>query len=255
MDISTIIGIVAGFGLVIVAILLGGGLAWFINFPSMMIVVGGTIGATLINYPLSDVLKIFGVVRNVLFHSLSSPSDIIARMVNYAQITRRDGILALQNESDNIDDPFLSKSLSLAIDGLEPEVITNIMETEIEFIEERHRLGAEIFSTMGAFSPAMGMLGTLIGLVQMLMQMDDPKKIGPAMAVALLTTFYGVILANLIFLPVAGKLKTRSQQEILIKQLIGEGIRSIQAGDNPRVVESKLHAFIPPAERKSAFNK
>jgi len=254
MDISTVIGILGGFGLVLVAIFMGGGIAWFISIPSAMIVIGGTIGATLINYPLKDMLGIFNVTRNVLFHSIPSRAEVIGQMVDFAQITRREGILALQGQSDRIADPFMAKGITLAIDGLEPDIISSILETEIEFIEERHRLGAEIFTTMGNFAPAMGMVGTLIGLVQMLMQMDDPNKIGPAMAVALLTTFYGVILANLVCIPIAGKLRTRTQEEILIKQLVSEGIRSIQAGDNPRIVESKLHAFVPPTERKSAFN-
>ncbi len=253
MDISTIIGIISGFGLVFLAIFVGGGFGWFVSIPSIMIVVGGTIGATLINYPLKDVLRIFMVVRNVVFHSLPSRTEVIESMVHFAQVTRKEGILALENESGKISDPFMAKGLALAIDGLEPEVISSILETEIEYIEERHRLGAEVFTTMGTFAPAMGMVGTLIGLVQMLMQMEDPSKIGPAMAVALLTTFYGVILANLICLPIAGKLKTRSQEEILLKEVITEGIRSIQAGDNPRIVENKLHAYVPPDERRSAF--
>jgi len=138
----------------------------------------------------------------------------------------------------------------LMIDGIEPAALSRILQTELEYVSERHRMGAEIFMTMGNFAPAMGMMGTLIGLVKMLMQMDDPASIGPAMAVALLTTFYGVILANLIFLPAAGKLKTRSAAEMTVKQLIINGILSVQSGDNPRILEEKLHSFISPGERK-----
>ncbi|MBW2561856.1 MAG: MotA/TolQ/ExbB proton channel family protein, partial [Deltaproteobacteria bacterium] len=141
----------------------------------------------------------------------------------------------------------------LMVDGVEPAALSRILHTELEYVEERHRMGAEIFMTMGNFAPAMGMMGTLIGLVKMLMQMDDPSAIGPAMAVALLTTFYGVILANLIFLPAAGKLKTRSAAELTVKELIINGILSVQSGDNPRILEEKLHSFVSPDERKTAF--
>ncbi len=145
-----------------------------------------------------------------------------------------------------MEDPFLAKGMQLAIDGMESSSIEDVLTTEIAYVEERHRLGAEIFSTMGAFAPAVGMLGTIIGLVQMLMQMSDPSSIGAPMAVALLTTFYGTLLANLLFLPIAGKLKTRSKQEILVKTMVIEGIISIQSGDNHRIVEQKLKAFLSP---------
>jgi len=251
MDIATLIGIIVGFGLMFASIFMGGGPGWFINYPSLMIVVGGTVGVTFINYPLGTVMSVIGVLKNAFLHKEISPQEIISTLVNFAKIARREGILALQSSTKKLSDPFLVKGLNLAIDGLEPHVIGEILDTELEYIEERHRLGAEIFTTMGSYAPAMGMLGTLIGLVQMLMQMDDPSKIGPAMAVALLTTFYGVVLANLMFLPIAGKLKTRSQQELLIKQLMAEGVKAIQSGDNPRIVEQKLHAFVAPSQRKS----
>jgi len=145
------------------------------------------------------------------------------------------------------------KAITLAIDGLEPQDVATILETELDFIEERHRLGAEIFTTMGNFAPAMGMTGTLIGLVQMLMRMNDPSTIGPSMSVALVTTFYCVILANLVFLPIAGKLKRLSSVELMVKQLIIKGVISIQEGDNPRILEQKLHSFLSPRERRSVF--
>ena len=162
-------------------------------------------------------------------------------------------MLSLQSMTESIKDPFLVKAVNLLIDGLDPTDVTNILDTELDFIEERHRLGAEIFTSMGNFAPAMGMTGTLIGLVQMLMRMNDPSTIGPSMSVALVTTFYGVILANLVFLPIAGKLKRLSAQELLVKQLIINGILSIQSGDNPRILEQKLHSFISPRDRKSVF--
>ena len=252
MDIATLIGILVSFGLVIISILLGGDGAWFINAPSLMIVFGGTMGATLLAYPLGDVLSVFKVAQNVFMYKSQSISKLIPMMAGFAKKARREGILSFEPQLDEIEDPFLVKGIQMAIDGMESSAIENVMTTEIIYVEERHRLGADIFSTMGTFAPAVGMLGTIIGLVQMLMQMEDPSQIGAPMAVALLTTFYGTLLANLVFLPVAGKLKTRSKQEILFKQMVLEGVISIQSGDNHRVVEQKLKAFIAPNARMSA---
>lgn len=246
MDIATLIGIIVAFGLVIISIMMGGPATWFINYPSIMIVFGGTMGATLIAYPLSEVLSVFGVVKNVFFSKSNSAGKLVPIIVNFAKKARQEGILSFESQLKDMDDPFLAKGLQLAIDGMESSAIEDVMSTEIAYVEERHRLGAEIFSTMGTFAPAVGMLGTIIGLVQMLMQMSDPSSIGAPMAVALLTTFYGTLLANLLFLPIAGKLKTRSKQEMLIKTMVIEGIISIQAGDNYRIVEQKLKAFLSP---------
>ncbi len=253
MDLATILGILSGFGLVIGAMSMGGGLLWFANVPSALIVLGGTFGAVLINYPLSDVIGVIKVAKNVFFHRKYNTVEVIDKLIDVSKVARREGILALEKTMESIEDPFLAKAVGLMIDGIEPGTLSKILTTELDYIEERHRLGAEIFTTMGTFAPAMGMVGTLIGLVKMLMQMDDPSTIGPAMAVALITTFYGVLLANLIFLPIAGKLKTRSSEEIMIKQLIIDGILSVHSGDNPRVVEQKLHSFVAPEERKSSF--
>jgi len=253
MDLATIIGIVSAFSLVFIAVASGGGLAWFWDGPSALIVFGGTFGAVLINYPLADVLGVIKVAQNAFFKKEQKARAAIDLLVTMSKVSRRDGMLALQHLTGRLHDPFLIKAVNLIIDGLEPVDVTNILETELDFIEERHRLGAEIFTTMGNYAPAMGMTGTLIGLVQMLMRMSDPSSIGPAMSVALVTTFYGVILAYLLFLPLAGKLKRLSAQELLVKQLIINGILSIQAGDNPRILEQKLHAFISPHERKSVF--
>ena len=251
MDISTILGIIVGFGLVVGAMGQGGGLMWFFNIPSAMIVVGGTIGAVLINYPMSDILGVTKIAKNVFFQKELGTDKAIRTLVEMSRIARRDGVLALEAKLEEINDPFFTKGIMLMIDGLEPSALSRILNTELEFIAERHRVGAEIFTTMGNFAPAMGMMGTLIGLVKMLMQMDDPSSIGPAMAVALITTFYGVILANLVFLPAAGKLKTRSAAELTVKQLIINGVLSVQSGDNPRILEEKLHSFISPQQRKS----
>lgn len=252
MDISTLIGIVIAFGLVIISILLGGDGTWFINYPSIMIVLGGTMGATLLSYPLSEVLSVFKVAKNVFLHRPQIPSQLIPLIARFAKKARREGILSFESLLKDIHDPFLVKGIQMAIDGMESSSIEDVMTTEIQYLEERHRLGSEIFTTMGTFAPAVGMLGTIIGLVQMLMQLEDPSQIGAPMAVALLTTFYGTLLANLLFLPVAGKLKTRSKQEILVKQMVLEGVISIQSGDNHHIVEQKLKAFIAPKARLAA---
>ncbi|MCD6197971.1 MAG: MotA/TolQ/ExbB proton channel family protein [Deltaproteobacteria bacterium] len=253
MDLGTLLGIVSGFGLVIIAMSIGGGLGAFINAPSVMIVCGGTMGATLINYPISDVLGVIKVAKNAFFSEKVKTEKIMEMLIEMSKVSRREGILGLEKTLKDIKDPFFVKGMTLMIDGIEPAKLSELLDTEVEYIEERHRLGAEIFMTMGNFAPAMGMIGTLIGLVKMLMQMDDPSSIGPSMAVALITTFYGVILANLIFIPISGKLRTRSAQELATKQLIMSGVLSVQSGDNPRMLEQKLHSFVSPKERKSVF--
>lgn len=250
MDIATFIGLIVAGGLVASSILMGGSGTWFINYPSLMIVVGGTMGATLVAYPLSEVLSVFGVAKNAFLHKSQSVSELIPLMVDFAKKARQEGILSFESQLENIEDRFLAKGLQMAIDGMESDAIEEVMQTEIENVSNRHSLGAEIFSTMGAFAPAIGMLGTIIGLVQMLMQMSDPSSIGAPMAVALLTTFYGTGLANLLFIPISGKLKTRSKQEVLMKEMILEGVISIQSGDNHRIVEQKLKAFLSTKDQR-----
>ena len=254
MDIATVVGIISSFGLVIGAIFLGSGLNIFINVPSLLIVVGGTLGTTMINYPLKEVIGVMKVVKNALFANNQAVEQLIKSFVDFAYKTRKEGILALENELKNVEDEFLKKGVQMSIDGLEPTEIRVILDTELEYIESRHRLGAEVFTTMGTFAPAMGMIGTLIGLVQMLQSMDDPSTIGPAMAVALLTTFYGSVMANIICMPIAGKLKTRSKEEALSKELTIQGIIALSNGDNPRIIEQKLQAFLPPAQREAMNN-
>jgi chemotaxis protein MotA len=174
-------------------------------------------------------------------------------MCGFAKKARQEGILSFESQLETIEDAFLARGMQMAIDGMESSSIEEVMSIEIQYLEERHRLGSEIFTTLGSYAPAVGMLGTIIGLVQMLMQMEDPSQIGAPMAVALLTTFYGTLLANLLFLPVAGKLRTRSKQEVLIKQMFLEGVISLQSGDNHRVVEQKLKAFIAPSARATVI--
>ncbi len=250
MDIATLIGLVAGFGLVSIAILMGGSPTIFVNPPSMLIVVGGTLAATLINYPLRDVLSTFNTFKNALMHKETNPEGVINKLVQFATVARREGILALESQASQEEDEFLQRSVQLAIDGTPPELIKDILTTELAFLEDRHSMGQSILLAMGASAPAFGMIGTLIGLVNMLATLNDPSKIGGAMAIALLTTLYGALLANVVCIPAAGKLKVRTAHELLVKEVIIEGILSIQSGDNPRVVEQKLKAFVSPDMRK-----
>jgi chemotaxis protein MotA len=253
MDTATLFGILSAFALVLSAIWMGSELSLFFNVPSLMIVLGGTMGATMINYPIRDVLGVFKVAKNVFFSKIWSTQEIIDKFLIFSKLSRREGLLGLEGELPRLNDHFLAKGLQLAIDGIEPQAIREIMETEIDYLEARHRSGAEILSTMASFFPAMGMIGTLIGLVQMLKTMEDPGTIGPAMAVALLTTFYGAVAANLVCLPMAGKLRKRSKEETLIKEMMVNGIISIANGENPRIVEQKLHSFVSPELRESRF--
>ena len=249
MDFATILGVISAFGLVVIAIVMGGGVQLFINVPALMIVVGGTLGATMINYPLRDVFGVFKVAKKAIFTRKISTSELIRGFIGFAKKSRKEGILALESDMKNVRDEFLKKGIQLSIDGLEPQEIQDILETEVGFIRTRHQLGAEVFTTMGTFAPALGMIGTLIGLVQMLQTLDDPSAIGPAMAVALLTTFYGSIMANIVCLPVAGKLRARSKEEVLAREMTIRGIISLSNGDNPRILGQKLLAFLSPDQR------
>lgn len=251
MDLATILGIVLSFGLVVAAIMSGSSLFIFIDGASMAIVFGGTIGALLVNYPLGRVLAVLGIIKKTLFAKQQSPTAIIEQFMDYANRARREGILSLEPIIKEIDDAYLRKGLQLTVDGLEPQAIQDILETEISNIEGRHENGQEIIKALGEYAPALGMIGTVIGLVQMLQTMSDPSSIGPAMAVALITTFYGAVLANLVFNPMAGKLKSRSKDEVLIKEMQMEGILAISKGENPRIIQEKLSSFQPPKERKA----
>lgn len=255
MDLSTIIGILAAFGLMISAIMQGGSLLVFINIPSVIIVLGGTIGTVFVHYPFGEVFGAFGVARKAFFHKALVPSDTINKLITYAGKARKEGILSLQSVMSEIDDEFFLKGLQMAVDGQEPESLKDMLEREIEYVMDRHEKGAEIFVSLAAYAPAMGMIGTLIGLVQMLQTMDDPSSIGPAMAVALLTTFYGAVIANVICTPMSGKLKLRSASEVLNKTLVAEGMTSILEGENPRLMEQRLHAFVAPKLRETNFGK
>lgn len=250
MDIATIIGILSGTVVVLVAILIGGGAGIFFDVPSLMITVGGTIAATLINFPLGKVIGTFRVAKNAFLHREKNSAEIINQLVALGVRARREGILVLEDQIEQESDLFLQKGLRLAVDGTPPEVIREILSRDLDFLELRHVTGHKILKAMGSLAPAFGMIGTLIGLVQMLRTLEDPSQIGGGMAVALLTTFYGAIMANMVFLPMAGKLEYRTSQEVLLRGLMIEGILAIQSGDNPRIIEEKLKAFVAPEVRR-----
>ncbi len=249
MDIATLIGLLVGTGLISWAIVSKSDLGNFIDPASVAIVIGGSIAASLISNPLKDFLGVAKVLKNAFFSKAMNPKKLIEDLVGYAEVARRDGILSLENMTRDIDDEFIVRGVQMAVDGTDPELIEQIMTSEVEALSERHVHGKALLDGIGRYAPAFGMIGTLIGLVCMLQDMDDPSKIGPGMAVALLTTLYGALLANLVALPLADKLATRSEEELLSKAIIIRGVMSIQSGDNPRIVEQKLKTFLPPALR------
>jgi chemotaxis protein MotA len=255
MDIATLFGIIAGVGCVLTAILMGSTVELFFHVPSMMVVVGGTIASTLINFPIKKVLSVAKVVKNVFLFRLPLYTNIIRQIVDFAMLSRREGLLALESKLEDLEDPFMAKGIRLIIDGFPTETVREILETDVDQATNRHLTGKGILDSMGAAAPAFGMIGTLIGLVQMLQALDSPDQIGGGMAVALITTFYGALLSNLVFIPLAGKLGQREKEEYLIRQIIIEGVLAIQAGDQPQLVEEKLKSFLPPLERKEVETK
>jgi chemotaxis protein MotA len=250
MDIATIIGVILGFLVVIGAIVAGGGWQTFIHIPSMAITLGGMLCATLIHFSLPQFLGIFSVIKKTIISKIPSQSDLIQKMVNFAAINRRDGALALEQEIPNLDNSFFKKGLQLLVDGRDSEQIRDFMSVEVQYLQDRHSTGKKILEFMGASAPAFGMIGTLIGLVQMLRSLDSPDAIGGGMAVALLTTFYGALAANLIFIPLAGKLGIYSKAEATVIEMIVEGVCSIADGDNPTIVREKLQAFVSQSRRE-----
>lgn len=252
MDAATLIGVISGFGLIVLAIITANEpLTTFQDTGSAMIVVGGTIAALFISFPMKRVFSALKVVRKALFSDHTTPHKLIEDLVSYAEIARRDGILALENMTHEIKDEFIVRGIQMAVDGTDPELIEQIMVSELEALQERHKLGKQIFDTMAKYAPAFGMIGTLIGLIVMLQHMEDPSSIGSGMAVALMTTLYGAILANLVFGPIADKLGTRSREEVLLKEIVIRGVMAIQSGDNPRIVEQKLKTFLPAAAQQA----
>lgn len=252
MDIALIGGLVAGFAFVLFGIMQGGsGIGSFIDPGSILIVIGGGIAATFVNYPMQDLIGIGKVFMKALKNPEFNTGQIIDKVIELANIARREGLLALEEAVDEVNDDFLKKGVMLIVDGTDPEMVKSILETELSNMLDRHSKGRGIFDSLGGLMPAFGMIGTLIGLVAMLQNLSDPSLIGPSMAVALLTTFYGSLAANLLWIPISGKLSIKSKEEALVKEVMIEGLLSIQAGENPRIIEEKLKAFLSPTIRKS----
>lgn len=249
IDFLTICGVIFGLGLVLGGILMGSPLSAFINYPGLMITLGGSFGAMLINFKMEQVRQVMKITMQVFFDKKEDVFSLSQLFVRLAQKARREGLLALEDDLEEIGDPFLRNGLQMVIDGFEPESIRDIMETEINTLIQRHQMGQNLYRTWGALTPAFGMIGTIIGLVQMLSSLDDPEAIGPGMAVALLTTFYGVLAANLIFNPVAGKLAILSEAEVSRKEAIIDAVLALQAGVNPRILQEKLKAYLSPQDR------
>lgn len=248
MDLATLIGLAGAFVIVISAIVLGGAAGNFINVPAMLIVFGGTFMVTMMKFSLASFLSATSVAVNAFIHKPLPPEELIKNAVELAKTARQGGLLAL--EDAEVSDKFMKSGLDLLVDGHPADVVRTMLMQDLQLTLKRHSDGQSIFTAIGDVGPAMGMIGTLIGLVQMLANMDDPKQIGPAMAVALLTTLYGAILATMVALPIADKLSVRSAEENTRKSLIIDALLGIQAGQNPRVIESMLETYLPPSKRQ-----
>lgn len=247
MDLATLIGLIGAFGVIIGAIATGGDTGLFVNAPSMMIVIGGTFMATLIKIPLSDFFRSFKVGMKAFLHKPDNPVKLIEEAVVLSDVARKNGLLAL--EGQEISNSFLQRGVSLCVDGHDAGLVNRMLTKDINQTIARHETGVRMFKSIGDVAPAMGMIGTLVGLVQMLANMSDPAAIGPSMAVALLTTLYGAIIANAFALPIADKLSHISNEERINRSLILETIAGIQEGMNPRVLEELLKTFLPEGKR------
>ncbi|MDK2954564.1 MAG: chemotaxis protein MotA [Desulfovibrionales bacterium] len=250
MDIATLIGLLGGLGLIAATVVLGGNVGGFIDIPSMLVVIGGSVASVFIMFPMNVAIGSFKVGMKTFFSKGYNAQEMINQVIRLAETARKESLVAL--EKVQVDDPFLKKGITMVADGSEEKLVRQVLEIEINFMKERHRQGQGVFKGMGTMAPAFGMIGTLIGLVQMLQNLDDPSSIGPAMAVALLTTFYGAVLANVIFLPLARKLEVRSDEDALFMEIMTEGVISIQRGEHPSIVKEKLQAFLAPKVREQS---
>jgi len=247
VDLATLVGLIGGFGFVIMAMILGGSLGMFFDTTSVLIVVGGSTCVALMKFTLGQFFSAFKIAGKAFMFKTDDPEDLIAKIVEMADAARKGGFLAL--EEMEISSSFMQKGIDLLVDGHDAEVVRAAMQKDISLTDERHVQGGDVFRAYGDVAPAMGMIGTLVGLVAMLSNMDDPKSIGPAMAVALLTTLYGAMLANMVFFPIADKLSLRREQEKLNRRLIMDGVLAIQDGQNPRVIDSYLKNYLNEKKR------
>jgi len=249
LDLATLVGFVAAVGIIAASIVMGGSAGMFFNVPSLLVVVGGSVGAVMMKFTLGQFLGAFKVAMKAFIFKLEAPTEIIGDAIEMANEARKGGLLALEGKETN--NAFLKNGIQLMVDGHEPEVVRQTLVNEMNLTVQRHETGQAIFKSLGDVAPAMGMIGTLIGLVQMLANMSDPKAIGPAMAVALLTTLYGAVIANVFALPLADKLALRSEEERMVKSMIIDALLGIQEGRNPRVIEEMLKTYLPGSKRAS----
>jgi len=247
VDLATLVGLIGALGLVIAVMFLSGEIGMFVNVPSLFIVVGGSIFAVMAKFSLGQFFGAFRVAGKSFVYRLDDPADLIDEIVELADAARKGGLLSL--EGKEVSNEFLQKGIQLLVDGHDPEVVKTMLSKDRYLAEKRHYLGSSIFASLGDVAPAMGMIGTLIGLVAMLANMDDPSMIGPAMAIALLTTLYGTLMANAFCIPVAHKLRLRAGEEVLIKSLIIDALLAIQSGQNPRVIDAMLRTYLPEGKR------
>ncbi|WP_287125732.1 MotA/TolQ/ExbB proton channel family protein [Desulfobacter sp.] len=250
MDLSSLIGILSGIGFIIGCILLGGPITMFIDAPSIVIVCGGTVSSTMIAYPLGDVLGMFKVSIKVFMFKIEKPEDIIANLTEISNKARKGGLLSIEGDIQGTSDPYLAQALQMTVDGVKTDDIGDIMQKKMDLTKKNLETGSDVFRSMAAYAPAFGMIGTLIGLVQMLANLDDPSAIGPSMSVAMITTFYGAILANLLFTPMSNKLKGRNDAELTNMNIIYEGVLSIREGEHPKLMEDKLKVYLGNAAAK-----
>ena len=250
MDLATVFGLLLAWGALVGSMLMeGGDPKWLVNVPAAILVFGGTLGAATVSFRLNQIMGIPDILRKAFTSKEQDVPATIAMLVQFAERARRDGLLVLEDEAGKVDDEFLKRGIRLAVDGTDPELVREILSTEIHFLQSRHKVGESIFTTMGGFAPTLGIIGTVMGLIHMLRNLSDPAKMGEHIASAFIATLYGVSLANLVFLPIGNKLKARSAEEVLVREVMIEGILAIQAGDNPRIVEDKLKAFLAPTLR------
>ena len=251
MDKASILGVVLTIVLLLGAIAIAPGSSFgaFIDYPSLAVVVGGGIAATMIAYPMGPFLTMPIVIKKAIMPNPPAMAPAIKTLVECAEIARKEGVMALENKAGDIEDPFILLGIQMAVDGSPAELIESIMRSEMMATAARHSAGKGLLETLGRYAPAFGMIGTLLGLIIMLGNMDDPAAIGPGMAVALLTTLYGALLSNVIALPFADKLMYYAKKEMQIREVVVQGIMAIQNGDNPRVVDQKLSTFLSQKER------
>ena len=250
MDLATLIGLVGGLAIVFMAMMMSGSVGMFVDVPSVLIVIVGSVFVVLIKFGLGHFLGAVKVAGKAFMFKVSDPAELIDEVVGLADAARKGGLLSL--EGREVSNDFLQNGIQLLVDGHDPDVVKTLLAKDMNQALERHDRGARIWSSLGDVAPAMGMIGTLIGLVAMLANMDDPKSIGPAMAVALLTTLYGAMLANMVAIPIADKLKLRKGEEVMIKRLVIDALLAIQAGQNPRVIDSMLRNYLPEGSRAKA---